>query len=60
MTAAARLTRPEVVGVMVSVATHPFLDSTFEIRWSQHTPELIAPAIEAALAGAQAAIDAVA
>jgi oligopeptidase A len=41
------------------VATNPFLDSSFEIRWSQHTPELIAPAIETALAGAQASIDAI-
>ncbi|HSI08183.1 MAG: M3 family metallopeptidase [Rariglobus sp.] len=40
--------------------TNPFLDSAFEIRWSQHTPELIAPAIESALVRAQAAIDAVA
>ena len=42
------------------MATQPFLDSTFEVRWSQHTPEQIAPAIEAALTGAQAAIDAIA
>ncbi len=42
------------------MSAHPFLDTTFEIRWSQHTPELIAPAIEAALARAQAAIDAIA
>jgi len=42
------------------VATNPFLDPAFEIRWSQHTPELIAPAIESALARAQAAIDAIA
>jgi oligopeptidase A len=41
------------------VATNPFLDSAFEIRWSQHTPELIAPAIETALARAQASIDAI-
>jgi oligopeptidase A len=39
------------------VPTNPFLDSSFEIRWSQHTPELIAPAIESALARSQAAID---
>ncbi len=39
------------------MATNPFLDSSFEIRWSQHTPELIAPAIESALVNAQAAID---
>jgi oligopeptidase A len=42
------------------VATNPFLDSTFEIRWSGHTPGLIAPAIENALARAQSAIDAIA
>ncbi|HEY8931757.1 MAG TPA: M3 family metallopeptidase, partial [Rariglobus sp.] len=42
------------------MATNPFLDPAFEIRWSQHTPELIAPAIESALAKAQAAIDAIA
>jgi oligopeptidase A len=42
------------------VATNPFLDSSFEIRWSRHTPGLIAPAIESALARAQAAIDAIA
>ena len=42
------------------MATNPFLDPAFEIRWSQHTPELIAPAIESALARAQAAIDAIA
>ncbi|MFA6963042.1 MAG: M3 family metallopeptidase [Opitutaceae bacterium] len=41
------------------MATNPFLDSAFEIRWSQHTPELIAPAIETALARAQASIDAI-
>ena len=39
---------------------NPFLDSTFEARWSQHTPELIAPAIEEALTRAQAAVDAIA
>jgi len=42
------------------VATNPFLDTAFEVRWSQHTPELIAPAIEAAIARAQASIDAIA
>ena len=39
---------------------NPFLDSTFHIRWSQLTPERIVPGIEAALARAQAAIDAIA
>lgn len=42
------------------MSSNPFLDPAFEIRWSQLTPELIAPAIELALVGAQAAIDAVA
>lgn len=42
------------------MATNPFLDPTFEIHWSRHTPELIAPAIETALARAQSAIDAIA
>ena len=42
------------------MATNPFLDTAFEVRWSQHTPELIAPAIEAAIARAQASIDAIA
>ena len=42
------------------MATNPFLDPAFEIRWSQHTPELIAPAIESALTTAQSAIDAIA
>ena len=42
------------------MATNPFLDTSFEIRWSQHTPELIAPAVEAALARAQASLDVIA
>jgi oligopeptidase A len=41
------------------MSANPFLDSSFVIRWSQHTPELIAPAIETALTGAQASIDAI-
>lgn len=41
------------------MSANPFLDTSFEIHWSQHTPELIAPAIESALARAQAAIDAI-
>ncbi|MES1166902.1 MAG: M3 family peptidase, partial [Pseudomonadota bacterium] len=40
--------------------SNPFLDSAFAIRWSQLTPGLIAPAIDAALERAQAAIDAIA
>jgi oligopeptidase A len=39
---------------------NPFLQTDFEIRWSQLTPEHIAPAIEQALADAQATIDAIA
>lgn len=42
------------------MSTNPFLDSAFEIRWSLHTPGLIAPAIESALSRAQEAVDAVA
>ncbi|AHF89196.1 oligopeptidase A [Opitutaceae bacterium TAV5] len=41
-------------------AANPFLDPAFAIRWSQHRPELIPPAIETALADARAAIDAIA
>lgn len=41
------------------MSANPFLDTAFEPRWSQHTPELIAPAIESALARAQAALDAI-
>ena len=40
--------------------SNPFLDPAFAIRWSQLTPELIAPAITTALERAQAAIDAIA
>jgi oligopeptidase A len=39
---------------------NPFLDPAFHIRWSALRPELIAPAIETALARAQAAIDTIA
>ena len=39
---------------------NPFLDSAFHIRWSALTPELVGPAIETALAHAQAAIDEIA
>ena len=42
------------------MSSNPFLDPAFEIRWSQLTPELIVPAIDAALVDAQNAIDAVA
>ncbi|MGC4074434.1 MAG: hypothetical protein QM760_18365 [Nibricoccus sp.] len=39
---------------------NPFLQTDFEIRWSQLTPGHIAPAIEQALTDAQAAIDVIA
>ncbi len=39
------------------MAENPFLDPAFHIRWSALTPDLVAPAIEAALGRAQAAID---
>ncbi|MFT3782477.1 MAG: M3 family metallopeptidase [Nibricoccus sp.] len=39
---------------------NPFLDTAFEIRWSELKPELMVPAIEQALADAQKAIDAIA
>ena len=42
------------------MADNPFLDASFHIRWSALTPEHIAPAIEAALVRAQAAVDAIA
>lgn len=40
--------------------SNPFLDPAFHIRWSALTPEHIGPAIESAIARAQAAIDAIA
>ncbi len=42
------------------MSTNPFLDPAFAIRWSQLTPDQIAPAIGEALQRAQAAIDAIA
>jgi len=42
------------------MSDNPFLDPSFEIRWSQLRPELIEPAIAAALARAQSAIDVIA
>ncbi len=38
------------------MSANPYLDPTFQIRWSALTPELIRPAIETALSRAQAAI----
>lgn len=45
---------------VTSTHSNPFLDPSFAIRWSAHDPKWIAPAIETALAGAQAAIDEIA
>lgn len=42
------------------MASNPFLDPDFHIRWSQLAPGLVQPAIETALSRAQAAIDAIA
>jgi oligopeptidase A len=42
------------------MSSNPFLDSTFEIRWSRLTPDQIGPGIDEALAHAQSAIDAIA
>ncbi|HUG11320.1 MAG TPA: M3 family metallopeptidase [Opitutaceae bacterium] len=39
---------------------NPFLDRRFDIQWNRLTPELIAPAIEVALADALAALEAIA
>ena len=39
---------------------NPLLDPAFTVRWSQLKPEIMAPAIEAALERAQAAVDAIA
>ena len=44
----------------VSIPLNPFLDEAFLIRWADHTPDKIVPGIEAALAEAQAWIDAIA
>ncbi len=41
-------------------ADNAFLSEAFDIRWADHRPELIVPAIEQALAEAQARIDAIA
>ncbi|MCU0791280.1 MAG: M3 family metallopeptidase [Opitutaceae bacterium] len=43
-----------------AIASNPFLDHTFLIRWADHTPDRVVSAIESAIAEAQAAIDAVA
>lgn len=42
------------------MSANPFLDSAFPIRWSQLTPQHVVPAVETALARAQAALEAIA
>ena len=42
------------------MSSHPFLAPDFAIRWSQLTPEAVAPDIGAALAAAQRKLDAIA
>ena len=42
------------------MADNPFLDAAFHIRWSELTPALVSAGIDAALARAQAAVDAIA
>lgn len=42
------------------MADNPFLDPAFHIRWSALSPDLIVPAIEAALGRAQAAVETIA
>ncbi len=42
------------------MSTHPFLAPDFAIRWSQLTPDAVAPDIGTALAGAQRNLDAIA
>jgi oligopeptidase A len=44
----------------IRMSFNPFLDTTFEIRWSAHTPELIATGIETALTHAEAAVNVIA
>lgn len=44
----------------VSSSSNPFLDEAFLIDWAAHTPEHIVPGVEAALAEAQACVDAIA
>jgi Zn-dependent oligopeptidases len=43
-----------------SAAPNPFLDESFQINWAAHTPDRVVPGIEAALAEAQARVDAIA
>jgi len=44
----------------MQVSPNPFLDSVFEVRWQACRPELVEPAITAALAEAKAAIEKIA
>ncbi|MSU70287.1 MAG: M3 family peptidase [Opitutaceae bacterium] len=46
--------------VFRDVSTNAFLDPSFHLRWSELTPDRVAPAIEAALVRAQANIDLIA
>ena len=41
------------------MASHPFLEPSFHIRWSQLSPEHVGPDIKVALGRAEAAIDAI-
>ncbi len=42
------------------MAANPFLEPDFHIRWTQLAPELIGPAVDAALAGAAARVERIA
>ncbi len=42
------------------MSAHPFIDPTFQIRWSQHSADHIVSDVEKALANAEVAIDAIA
>ncbi len=42
------------------MSANPFLNSAFEVKWSQLTPEFVVPAVDVALRDAQATIDAIA
>jgi oligopeptidase A len=47
---------PALRAVFTRQMDNPFLDRSFQIAWSQLTPERVGPAIEAALADAEAAL----
>src|SRR5262245_55021765 len=42
------------------MSAHPFLNPAFHVRWSELKPEAVGPDIDAALAKAQVAIEAIA